>query len=130
MQVELREAERRELLRRLVAGELPDERGRFGPFGGCYAPETLMPALERLAAGDFEGLAMRASWSDRDRLWLRHEALETLAILGDQGTAERLRRDRPADVPWPPQLELALFRTGEEIAARIWEADGESSARG
>jgi tryptophan synthase beta chain len=56
MQVELREAERRELLRRLVAGELPDERGRFGPFGGCYAPETLMPALERLAAGVREHL--------------------------------------------------------------------------
>ena len=104
----------------------------------CYAVRAFgdlldsprRPLLERLSAGDFEGLAMRASWSDRDRLWLRHEALEVLAILGDQGTAERLRRDRPADVPWPPQLELALFRTGEEIAARVWEADGESTARG
>jgi tryptophan synthase beta chain len=34
-----------------VAGELPDARGRFGPFGGRYAPETLIPALERLEAG-------------------------------------------------------------------------------
>jgi tryptophan synthase beta chain len=39
------------LLKRLVAGELPDARGRFGPFGGRYAPETLIPALERLEAG-------------------------------------------------------------------------------
>jgi tryptophan synthase beta chain len=39
------------LLEALVRGELPDARGRFGPFGGRYAPETLMPALERLAAG-------------------------------------------------------------------------------
>lgn len=28
----------------------PDERGRFGRFGGQYAPETLMPALEELEA--------------------------------------------------------------------------------
>ena len=26
----------------------PDERGRFGRFGGQYAPETLMPALDEL----------------------------------------------------------------------------------
>jgi tryptophan synthase beta chain len=29
----------------------PDERGRFGPFGGRYVPETLIPALDRLQAG-------------------------------------------------------------------------------
>ncbi|MEW6262303.1 MAG: tryptophan synthase subunit beta [Thermodesulfobacteriota bacterium] len=29
---------------------LPDERGRFGPYGGRFVPETLMPALEELAA--------------------------------------------------------------------------------
>jgi tryptophan synthase beta chain len=39
------------LLQRLLQGEFPDARGRFGPFGGRYAPETLMPALERLEAG-------------------------------------------------------------------------------
>lgn len=49
--VELTPAERAELLRRVVAGELPDSRGRFGPFGGRYAPETLIPALERLTEG-------------------------------------------------------------------------------
>ncbi len=27
---------------------LPDARGRFGPFGGAYIPEILIPALERL----------------------------------------------------------------------------------
>ena len=30
--------------------ERPDERGRFGDYGGMFAPETLMPALEELAA--------------------------------------------------------------------------------
>jgi tryptophan synthase beta chain len=29
-------------------GALPDAHGRFGRFGGCYAPETLMPALTEL----------------------------------------------------------------------------------
>jgi tryptophan synthase beta chain len=29
---------------------LPDELGHFGPFGGRYVPETLIPALDELAA--------------------------------------------------------------------------------
>jgi len=51
MQIDMSDAERRELLGKLLAGELPDAQGRFGPFGGRYAPETLIPALERLEAG-------------------------------------------------------------------------------
>ncbi|MCS6947399.1 MAG: hypothetical protein NZM12_07260, partial [Steroidobacteraceae bacterium] len=39
------------LLAREIEGTLPDARGRFGPFGGRYVPETLIPALERLEAG-------------------------------------------------------------------------------
>jgi tryptophan synthase beta chain len=39
------------LLKATLAGELPDERGRFGPFGGRYVPETLVPAFERLERG-------------------------------------------------------------------------------
>ena len=27
---------------------MPDESGRFGPYGGKYVPETLMPALDEL----------------------------------------------------------------------------------
>ena len=29
----------------------PDARGRFGPFGGRYVPETLVAAVDRLEAG-------------------------------------------------------------------------------
>jgi tryptophan synthase beta chain len=36
------------LLAALIRGDLPDARGRFGPFGGRFVPETLMPALARL----------------------------------------------------------------------------------
>ncbi|KPK59452.1 MAG: tryptophan synthase subunit beta [Planctomycetes bacterium SM23_32] len=31
-----------------MVDHLPDERGYFGPFGGKYVPETLMPALQQL----------------------------------------------------------------------------------
>jgi tryptophan synthase beta chain len=44
------------LLAELIAGRLPDGRGRFGPFGGRYVPETLIPALERLERGVREQL--------------------------------------------------------------------------
>lgn len=40
----------------LIAGRFPDARGRFGPFGGRYVPETLIPALERLQQGVREHL--------------------------------------------------------------------------
>ncbi len=36
----------------------PDERGRFGEYGGRFAPETLMPALEELAT------AFDDAWAD------------------------------------------------------------------
>jgi len=44
------------LLSELVRGALPDGRGRFGPFGGRYVPETLIAALERLERGVREHL--------------------------------------------------------------------------
>jgi tryptophan synthase beta chain len=49
-------AEKEQLLQAAIAGRFPDERGRFGPFGGRYVPETLIPALERLAQGVREHL--------------------------------------------------------------------------
>jgi tryptophan synthase beta chain len=51
MQSELTETEGKALLTRLLGGKLPDEHGRYGPFGGRYAPETLIPALQRLEEG-------------------------------------------------------------------------------
>ena len=48
--------EARTLLDASIAGQLPDDRGRFGPFGGRYVPETLVPAFERLEQGIAEHL--------------------------------------------------------------------------
>jgi len=43
-------AERSSLTRPLPSYPLPDAKGRFGPYGGRYVPETLIPALQELTA--------------------------------------------------------------------------------
>ncbi len=43
-------------------------RGRFGPFGGQYVPETLMPALEQLERGFLQAWADRTFRDEFDRL--------------------------------------------------------------
>src|SRR5580700_4517424 len=45
------------ILKDLLAGRFPDERGRYGPFGGRYVPEILIPAHERLERGARRWLA-------------------------------------------------------------------------
>jgi len=44
----------------LLAGRLPDARGRFGRFGGRFVPELLVPALDRLEREVRAALANRA----------------------------------------------------------------------
>ncbi len=50
-------AGRARLLADLAAERLPDARGRYGPFGGRYVPETLVGAIERLEVKAKEALA-------------------------------------------------------------------------
>jgi tryptophan synthase beta chain len=47
----LDERQAKTLLQASLEGRMPDEKGRFGPFGGRYVPETLVPAFERLEQG-------------------------------------------------------------------------------
>ena len=52
---------------------LPDQRGHFGPYGGCYVPETLMTCLQELEAAYLaarEDPAFQAELAD----WLREYA--------------------------------------------------------
>jgi tryptophan synthase beta chain len=51
MRTEALKIDRALLLSQALAGAFPDARGRYGPFGGRYVPETLVPALDRLEAG-------------------------------------------------------------------------------
>ncbi len=69
----LKASEMENLLAKEVAGELPDERGRFGPFGGRYIPETLVPAFERLEDGVREHLhepGFQAEYQRELREWV------------------------------------------------------------
>lgn len=43
--------DRQTLWDQTMADAYPDRQGRYGPFGGRYIPETLVPALNRLQAG-------------------------------------------------------------------------------
>lgn len=51
MKHSLSKSEQQTLIANVQQDAYPDERGRFGPFGGRYIPETLVPALDRLQAG-------------------------------------------------------------------------------
>ncbi len=56
MSSEISAAEKAQWLQAAIAGQYPDARGRYGPFGGRYVPETLIPAMDRLAQGVREHL--------------------------------------------------------------------------
>jgi tryptophan synthase beta chain len=79
-------------LAELLAGKLPDERGRFGPFGGRFVPETLVPALSRLEAEAKAALndpAFRATLADELRDWVgRPTPLSPLHNLSAEWGAE------------------------------------------
>ena len=76
----------------LLAGELPDSRGRFGPFGGRYVPETLVPALERLDQGvkDYlDDADFQSEYVTELRQWVgRPTALSAARRLGERWGAE------------------------------------------
>ena len=80
------------LLEASIRGELPDERGRFGPFGGRYVPETLVPAFERLEQGVREHLHaedFQAEFRRELKQWVgRPTALSRAPQLGERWGAE------------------------------------------
>ena len=47
---------------------LPDNRGYFGGYGGRFVPETLVPALDELAAAYTKAKADAAFWAEFDSL--------------------------------------------------------------
>jgi len=47
---------------------LPDDRGYFGDYGGRFVPETLVPALDELAAAYKEAKADTAFWAEFEAL--------------------------------------------------------------
>lgn len=76
----------------LLEGRLPDARGRFGPFGGRFVPETLMPAVLALEEGAREAFADARFQTDlRNQLteWVgRPTPLTRAPRLGDAWKAD------------------------------------------
>ena len=73
MRIEALNLDRDALLEQALAGAFPDARGRYGPFGGRYVPETLVPALDRLEQGVRDILpdpAFRAELEAELRTWV------------------------------------------------------------
>ncbi len=97
----LKEGDMENLLAKELAGELPDERGRFGPFGGRYVPETLVPAFERLEKGVREHLH-EASFQEEYQRELREWVGRPTALTH----APRLSERWGADV-WLKREDLA-----------------------
>jgi tryptophan synthase beta chain len=56
---------------------LPDDRGRFGEYGGRFVPETLVPALDELAAAWREARADPSFQAELDELLVRYAGRET-----------------------------------------------------
>ena len=85
-------ADKDRLLQASIRGELPDARGRFGPFGGRYVPETLVPAFERLDEGVSRYLhdeQFRADYARELREWVgRPTALTHAPRLSEAWGAE------------------------------------------
>ncbi|HVO45709.1 MAG TPA: tryptophan synthase subunit beta [Steroidobacteraceae bacterium] len=84
--------DRESLLADSIAGKFPDARGRFGPYGGRYVPETLIPALERLETGIREHLHAREfqnEYQGQLRSWVgRPTALTYAARLSERWGAQ------------------------------------------
>jgi tryptophan synthase beta chain len=51
-----------------VLDEVPDGRGYFGPYGGKFVPETLMPALDELERAYRQAQAKPAFWRELEAL--------------------------------------------------------------
>ncbi len=88
MTAAMSDIDRQRLLADSIAGKFPDAQGRFGPFGGRYVPETLIPALDRLERGVREHLHS-PSFQDRYAAELRTWAGRPTALTFASRLSER-----------------------------------------
>ena len=74
--------EKTELFNSAINGEFPDELGRFGPFGGRYIPETLVPAFSKLEEGMHKYLQDKqfmSEWHNELNQWVGRPTALTFA---------------------------------------------------
>ncbi len=103
----------------------PDEKGRFGAFGGAFAPETLMPALIELESAFIEAWDDPSFHADLDELLATYVGRPTPVY-----HAERLSRELGLDL-WLKREDLA--HTGahkinntmaQGLLTKRWERSG------
>ena len=78
-----------QLLQSSAHGVWPDARGRFGEFGGCFVPETLMNPVEELTEGFEAARRDSAFQAELDHL-LRHFAGRPTPLFHAQRLTEHL----------------------------------------
>jgi len=80
------------LFEKLLKGKFPDKEGRFGPYGGRYVPETLMPAINRLTEGVYKILpseSFKKRLSHELKVWVgRPTALTNAKALSESWGSE------------------------------------------
>ena len=119
-------AEAQALLDATLRGELPDDRGRFGPFGGRYVPETLVPAFERLEQGVREHLhdaGFQAEFQRELREWVgRPTALTHAPRLSEHwGTEVWLKREDLAHTGAPDRKLFKSLQNCSWFKNNEWE---------
>lgn len=79
------------------------------------------PLLERIAMGcpNAEAIPCFKYLTREDQLYLQRKATDALAVVGDAESIALLRENRGDPGHWSPELELALYRTSEEIYWRL-----------
>ena len=101
MTADLSEMEKQSLYQSMLEDKFPDEMGRYGPFGGRYIPETLVPAFTRLEAGVKKYLndpEFIRAWQDELDEWVGRPTALTYA--------KRLSQEWGAEV-WLKREDLA-----------------------
>lgn len=79
------------------------------------------PLLERIALGcpDAEIMPCFKYLSPENQVYLQRKATDALAVVGDAESIVLLREGRGSETHWSPELEMALYRTSEEIYWRL-----------
>ncbi len=75
-------------LNRKEAARLPDNRGYFGGYGGRFVPETLVPALDELAAAYKKAKASSAFWDEFNSLSRSYSGRPTPLYLAERLTEQ------------------------------------------
>ena len=98
--------------------KVPDRRGHFGPFGGRYVAETLMPALDELEAAWNAARGDPAFARELDHLFREYVGVKPKWVLERIRLHEAAERMADGESDWPAlALDLGYFDQAHFIKA-------------